>query len=165
MFDPTKNKYHELYWDMASRSAKESIATRHQVGAVVVTKAGMISVGWNGMPPGMPNECESTKVFDEEINDWRPKTNPEVIHAERNALDKMHREGVSTIGAIVFITRAPCIECAKALQNLGLKAVYYDVNHDDMRGVDLLNKRGILCISKEEHENFITREKLRNPSN
>lgn len=154
MFDPTKNKYHSLYWDMAYRTSKESVATRHKVGAVVVTKSGMISVGWNGMPPGMPNECESKQVFDKQTQSWRPKTNPEVIHAERNALDKMHREGISTVGAVVFITRAPCIECAKALQNLGLGAVYYDVNHDDMRGVNLLNQRGIVCISRKDYEDL-----------
>lgn len=153
VIDPHKLKYHPLYWSMVEAAAAQSVATRHQVGAIVVTPTGMISVGWNGMPAGMPNECESIPVYKNpplfgdvdkrhkrEI--VRYKTNPEVIHAERNALDKMARTGVPAEGSLLFVSRAPCLECAKALHGLGLKAVYYRERHDDMRGVELLDATG-----------------------
>jgi len=142
MIDPHKLKYHPLYWAMVEDAAAQSVATRHQVGAIVVTPTGMISVGWNGMPAGMPNECESLEAFDPILRGLRPKTNPEVIHAERNALDKMARTGVPAEGSLLFVSRAPCLECAKALHGLGLKAVYYRERHDDMRGVALLETTG-----------------------
>jgi dCMP deaminase len=153
MFNPQKRKYHDLYWDVAHRAANSSIATRHKVGAVVVTPTGMISLGWNGMPPGFPDECESTYVrCDAHPDGIRPKTNPEVLHAEQNALDKMAREGVPTEGSILFVTRAPCLECAKRLCALGLTEIWYDVTHDDMRGVEMLNKVAGLVI-RQRHSN------------
>lgn len=148
MLNPHKIKYHPFYWAIAEAAAEQSVATRHKVGAVVVTPTGMISTGWNGTPSGMPNDCEQGPLI-EEINPAtgylhrRRKTSSVVVHAERNAIDKMTREGVSTKGSVLFVTRAPCFECAKALMGLGLEAVYYREEHDDMRGLELLHHAGI----------------------
>ena len=138
MIDPHKIKYHELYWDMAIAASLSSNARKAKVGAIVVTATGMLSVGWNGMPPGMENDCE---FYNEHLECW--KTKPEVIHAERNALDKMAKQGVPADGSIIFVTRAPCIQCAKSIMGLGLKAVYYLEAHSDMSGVKLLRDVGI----------------------
>lgn len=138
MLDPHKSKFHALYWDMAIAASQSSQARKAKVGAIVVTATGMISPGWNGMPPGMDNDCE---YYNDELQCW--KTKPEVIHAERNALDKMARQGIPVDGSIIFTTRAPCIDCAKSLMNLGIKAIYYLEPHSDMGGVRLLGKVGI----------------------
>lgn len=148
MILPLKQKYHDLYWEIAYSAAQQSVATRHKVGAVLVTPTGMISLGWNGMPSGLTNECESTTVYDPVNNTERPKTNPEVIHAERNAIDKMTRQGVPTQGSILFVTRSPCFECAKALHGLGLEQIIYDEEHDCRKGIDLLLSTGNRIISK-----------------
>lgn len=148
MLVPLKTKYHSLYWDIAYAAAEQSVATRHKVGAVLVTPTGMISLGWNGMPVGLPNECESNTVFDPSTNTYRPKTNPEVIHAERNAIDKMTRQGVPTQGSVLFVTRSPCFECAKALHGLGLQQILYDEEHDCRRGIDFLISTGNFVTSR-----------------
>lgn len=137
MIDPLKYKYHDLYWRIAYAAAEQSVATRAKVGAVVVTPSGMLSIGWNGMPPGLPNLCETIPIYE---NDQlvRMKTDPRVIHAERNAIDKMTREGVPVAGSLLFITLEPCLECAKSICSLGLKAVFYDSPHDTHDGLDLL---------------------------
>lgn len=150
MLNPLKSKYHPLYWHMALSAAEQSVSTRHKVGAIVVTPTGMISVGWNGMPSGLNNECESTWVrCDEHPDGIRPKTNPEVIHAERNAIDKMTRQGVPTQGSILFVTRSPCFECAKALHGLGLKAIHYMEQHDCTAGLKLLKDTGTPVIQTD----------------
>jgi len=133
MIDPFKSKFHSLYWEMAHAAASQSYCNRHKVGAVVVTPTGMISVGWNGAPSGLPNVCE----------DITGKTLPTTIHAERNAIDKMTRQGVPTAGSVLFVTRSPCFECAKALHGLGLKAIYYDELHDCTQGFQLLQNAGV----------------------
>jgi len=138
MLYPQRNKYHALYWDIAIAASQSSEARKAKVGAVIVTATGMFSVGWNGMPSGMDNDCE---YYNEELICW--KTKSEVIHAERNALDKMARQGVPAEGSIIFVTRAPCIQCAKSILGLGLKAVYYLEPHSDMSGVRLLENVGI----------------------
>jgi dCMP deaminase len=100
----------------------------------------MLSVGWNGSPPGLPNVCE----------DLAGKTLPTTLHAERNAIDKMTRQGVPTEGSILFVSRAPCFECAKALHGLGLKLILYKEKHDDMTGVAFLNSIGVPTLLPSE---------------
>ena len=146
MLDPHKSKFHMLYWDIAIAASNCSVAKKAKVGAAVVTATGMISVGYNGMPAGMDNDCE---YYDKKLQCW--KTKPEVIHAERNALDKMARQGVSAEGSIIFVTRVPCIQCAKSILGLGIKAVYYLDSHRDMSGAELLKRSGI-CVEKESNE-------------
>jgi len=138
MLDPHKSKFHALYWDMAIAASQSSVSRIAKVGSVVVTSAGMISVGWNGMPPGMDNDCE---YYDEESSCWRSKR--EVIHSEINALDKMAKQGVTADGSIIFSTRAPCIRCAKSILTRGIKAVYYLEPHKNDEGVNLLKRVGI----------------------
>ena len=148
-FKPQKTKYHPMYWEIVESAAKQSVATRHKVGALVVTPTGMLSIGFNGTPSGMDNCCENgPAVIDYENGGTRYKTSPQTIHAERNAIDKMTREGVSTKDSILFVSRAPCFECAKALHGLGLKAIYYEEDHDDMEGVDLLRDTGTTVLKR-----------------
>lgn len=135
MLDPHKPKYFPLYWDIVNAVAKQSVAHRDQVGAVVVTPTGMISVGWNGQPPSLDNTCE-------DLIGGELKTKSTVIHAERNALKKMTRQGVPVEGSLVFVSRVPCIGCAVALSGLGIKAVYYLRAHDDLSGAQLLEDTG-----------------------
>ena len=107
--------------DMAIRCSQESVAKRRKVGSILVTSNGLISIGWNGMPPGSDNKCE----YECDHPHLPNKTRPEVVHAERNSLDKLSRTGHTTVGAIVFITHGPCLECAKSMYLLGIKEVWY----------------------------------------
>ena len=144
MIDPHKTKYHPLYWSMVEAAAAQSVATRAQVGAIVVTPTGMISVGWNGSPPGLDNECEYThRPNGSNDQTFRKKTKPETIHAERNALDKMARQGVPVAGSVLFVSHAPCIECAKSIHGLGFRAVYYRQPYKNDDGVKLLEAIGV----------------------
>jgi dCMP deaminase len=139
-----KDKYHDLYWDMAHSAAKQSQATRRKVGAVIVAPTGMISIGWNGMPAGFDNECEVT-LQGGTTGHLRPtkETKPEVIHVERNAIDKMTNEGVPIKGSILFVTLSPCLECAKSIHGLGFKHIYYREAYRCTQGVDFLKKANV----------------------
>lgn len=151
MLNPHKPKYFPFYMKLAEEAAQQSVATRHKVGAIVVTPTGMISPGWNGMPAGLPNECESIPVYKESFDGkgeiLRYKTNPEVIHAERNAIDKMTRQGIATTGSLLFVTLSPCFECCKAIHGLGLNAIYYRDLHDCQKGWPLLKAAGVPLIA------------------
>tara|TARA_R110000744_G_scaffold170264_1_gene288386 strand:- start:3767 stop:4216 length:450 start_codon:yes stop_codon:yes gene_type:complete len=136
--EPQKKKYNQLYIDMADATARQSVAERRKVGAVIVLTTGVISVGWNGMPPGFSNvcewQCEDGKGYD------TGKTKPELIHAERNALDKLTRQGVPTEGSILFVTTAPCFECAKSIYSVGIKEVHYRDVQSNTKGLEFLKK-------------------------
>ena len=108
--------------------AELSHARRLHVGAIVVKDDRIISIGYNGMPAGWDNNCE------DEINN-ELKTKPEVLHAESNAIAKLAKSSESGLGADIFITHAPCMECAKLIYQSGIKRVV-SVENDNPKWQD-----------------------------
>ena len=133
-----KQKWIEAYMDTAERFAKLSSAKRLHVGAVVVRDHRIVSIGYNGMPAGWTNECEHV----EQLSDDTIKlvTKDEVIHAEANAISKMARDGERGLGASLFCTHAPCVQCAKLISGAGISKVYYRNWYRDNKGLDFLEK-------------------------
>lgn len=128
-----KRKFVDAYMDTAVRFSMLSTAKRLQVGSVIVKDNRILSIGYNGMPAGWTNECE----------DEEGKTKPEVVHAEANAIIKLARDGESGLGSEIFITHAPCINCAKMIYGAGISKVYYKYTYRDTIGLDFLKKCGI----------------------
>ena len=147
-----KEKFKQLYMDWAKRTAELSHARRLQVGAVIVKDDSVISYGYNGMPAGWDNNCE----YEEEIlqsefgkGNWLEKTGqlitkPEVLHAESNAIAKLAKSHNSGLGATMFITHAPCMECAKLIYQSGIGHVLYRDAYRDSSGVTFLEKSGVV---------------------
>ena len=129
--------------DWAKRTAQLSHARRLNVGAVIVKDDTVISYGYNGMPAGWDNNCEEV-IEQHEDGGQVLKTRPEVLHAERNALDKLaKRGGVGGGGATMFTTHAPCLECAKSIYGAGITSVYYRESYREVAGVNFLEKSGV----------------------
>lgn len=127
------SKYFPFYVDVAKAASYESVAENLKVGCCIVTSDGLIATGWNGTPSGCENSCE----------DSQGKTLPWVVHAERNALDKLSRSGVSPMGGILFTTHSPCIECAKSIYGVGIVAVYFINEFKRSEGLDFLMDVGV----------------------
>ena len=155
-----KEKFKKLYMTIAGNVADLSHAQRLQVGAIVVKDDRIISMGYNGMPAGWDNNCEDTIfVLAEEVmgtdmeklgyrptqnGNWtRLKTKPEVLHAETNALAKLARSPESGLGADLFITHAPCMDCAKLIYQSGIKRVYFGMAYRDDSGIKFLQQSNI----------------------
>ena len=132
-----KPKFIELYSDIAERVSKLSSARRLQVGAIVVRDDRIISIGYNGMPAGWDNNCEHLQ------EDGTLKTRPEVLHAEMNALMKLARSYESGLGADLFITHSPCMECAKGIYQAGIDRVYYGRQYRSNEGIQFLKQSNI----------------------
>ena len=122
-----KEKFINAYMDVAKRFAKLSHAQRLNVGAIVVKDDRIISIGYNGMPSGWPNQCEEANI-----------TKPEVLHAESNAIAKLAKSNESGDGADIFITHAPCMECAKLIYQTGIKRVFYGEDYRSLDGINFL---------------------------
>lgn len=132
-----KRKFVDLYIEIAEVVAKTSTATRLKVGAVAVKDHRILSVGYNGTPPGFDNNCETLN------EDGSTVTRPEVIHAEQNAIYKMARDGQSALGADLFVTHAPCVECAKAIKTSGFRKVWYKNQYRSDDGIKFLQQLGV----------------------
>jgi len=136
-----KDKFIDAYMDVAERFAQLSSARRLHVGAIVVKDDRIISIGYNGMPSGWDNDCED-KVWTQD-GDYTLKTKPEVLHAETNAIAKLAKSNESGLGATMFITHAPCLDCAKLIYQSGIGSVLYRNSYRDTSGVTFLEKSGI----------------------
>jgi dCMP deaminase len=137
-----KQKFIELYMDWARRAAELSHARRLHVGAVIVKDDTVISYGYNGMPAGWDNNCEFEYV-NPQTKVSELVTRKEVLHAESNAIAKLARGVNSGNGADIFITHAPCLDCAKLVYQAGIKRVYFSVAYRDNSGVQFLEKSGV----------------------
>lgn len=163
-----KQKFLDFYMDVADRTGKLSHAIRRQVGAVIVKDNRILSYGYNGMPSGWDNECEYKEYMSGDAGGWlnpdeiqerwpvveydpsvqsnrryRLVTKDEVLHAEMNAISKVSGSTESSEDATMFCTTAPCIHCAKAIFQSGIKNLYYRDTYRDTKGLDFLEKSGV----------------------
>jgi len=148
-----KQKFINAYMEVAKTFANLSTAVRLQVGAIVVKDDRIISIGYNGMPSGWDNVCEEPAlnvvgVAEDRKDIVEPylKTKAEVLHAESNCIAKLARSPESGEGATIFITHAPCIDCAKLIYQSGIATVYYESDYRSTQGIDFLNKSGIQVV-------------------
>lgn len=155
-----RQKFRDVFMKTAETFAELSSARRLHVGAVVVKDDRIISIGYNGMPTGWDNNCEDTVfVLKEEVigtdmlglgytqtenGNWvKLTTKREVLHAETNAIAKLARSTESGMGASLFVTHAPCLDCAKLVYQSGINSVYYRNSYRDTSGVEFLTKAGV----------------------
>ena len=127
-----KEKYINAHMKAANIYAELSSCKRLKVGALVVKDNRIISIGYNGTPSGDDNCCEKDNV-----------TISTVIHAESNAISKLARSQESSEAASMFITHAPCLECAKLIYQSGIKEVFYEKVYRDSTGVLFLQAHNI----------------------
>ena len=116
---------------LAERVAKQSVCKRAQVGAVVVDSLGWITKGRNHNAGGAIDCCEGADG----------KTLPEVIHAEAFAIGHATQRGASP--ETLYVTRQPCIHCARLITAAGIKSVYYRDADDKAGGLEYLRAHGV----------------------
>lgn len=110
-----------------------SKCTRRKVGCVLVKNENPISFGYNGTPPQWNNECE----------DCNGNTLPEVRHAEFNAIIKLAKYTGGAQGSSLFVTTAPCFDCAELIAAAGIVEVYYTETYRTTEGIEYLEKHKI----------------------
>jgi len=165
-----KQKFINYYMKVAELTSTLSYAKRLQVGAVIVNGNKILATGYNGMPSGWDNNCESFEYMSIDAGGWldpeeiyerwpfveddidpdlgyarryRLKTKDEVLHAETNAIAKVSASTESSEGATMFCTHAPCINCAKLIYQSGINSLFYRDTYRDVAGIEFLEKSGV----------------------
>lgn len=147
-----QKQFDEKYLRIAKIWSENSYAERLQVGCIIVKDNMIISDGFNGTPCGFENVCE----------DENNKTKPYVLHAEANAITKLAKSHNSSVGATLYVTHSPCIECAKLIIQSGIARVVYIEQYRSDEGIKLLQRANIkveqlnpchICI-KEDIEQY-----------
>ena len=161
---------------VAELTSTLSYAKRLQVGAVIVNGNKILATGYNGMPSGWDNNCESFEYMSGDAGGWldpeeiyerwpfveddidpdlgyarryRLKTKDEVLHAETNAIAKVSASTESSEGATMFCTHAPCINCAKLIYQSGINSLFYRDTYRDTSGIEFLESSGV-SVTKYE---------------
>ena len=116
----------------AKTFAELSYAKRAQVGCIIVKNNRIISIGYNGMPMGWHNDCED--ITRDSLGTTTLKSKPEVLHAETNAIAKVAQSSDSALGASLFCTHMPCLDCAKLIHQSGISEVYYNIDYLARKG-------------------------------
>ena len=134
---------HDKFMKTAFLFSDESKCVSFHVGAVIVKDKRIVSIGYNGTPPGLPNCCD---VFDKDDFDpaahtaWQKKNE---IHAEMNAILQAANYGIEISGATLYANCHPCSLCAKMLINVEVKKIVVVGDYPDKLAEDMLKEAGI----------------------
>lgn len=133
-------KLDEAYLEICKTWSTLSCAKRKKVGCIIVKDGCIISDGFNGTPKGFNNTCEIS------LDEHDPNsllTKQEVLHAESNAITKLAKSNQSSLGATMYITITPCLECAKLIIQSGIDRVVFKDFYKNSDGINLLKKTNI----------------------
>lgn len=133
------DKWSRYFIDVAIRTAQLSHCQRLQVGAVAVKDKRIICVGFNGTPEHTDNCCELTDGT----------TSPNVLHAEENLILYAAKNGIQLKNTTLYITHAPCINCARMAYGAGFDKIFFGVYYRDLSGIEFLENNGVRACHVE----------------
>lgn len=91
--------------------AEKSFCQKRKVGAIIIDSNGdIISRGHNHLPYNISGDCEDSDSV----------TLEHVIHAEIAAIDNADKP---LEGCTIYVSHPPCANCAKAIEEAGLKTI------------------------------------------
>lgn len=129
-----KPSFDDIYMNLASDLAERSHCVRAQVGAVLTKATRIISIGYNGPPPGTHN-CDEEWPETGCDRDSRGSCSL-ALHAEENAILFATKNGSNIEGATLYCTLSPCIACARLILSSGIKTVIYKNSYAEYKGLD-----------------------------
>lgn len=151
----TEELYQRPSWDeyflmIAKLAATRSTCLVFPVGAVIVKNKQVLATGYNGSPSGSAH-CTSQGFCYPELSscDASQILPSRSVHAEANAIAQAARHGISTNGAIIYVTLEPCISCLKLIISAGIKEVFYETPFNSGEKAflrDLFIKDGLVIL-------------------
>lgn len=107
----------QQYMEIAYATSRFSKDESTQVGAVIIGPTNEVrSLGYNGAPRGCRADEDSRGITRPEKYFW-------YSHAELNAITNAARVGVPLDGSTIVVTHPPCMDCARAIVQAGIKQV------------------------------------------
>lgn len=126
----------EMFLEICKVLSQRSTCQRAHVGCVITLNHRIISTGLNG-PLSSDMECFG----------YCKKEDPclHAIHAEANAIYAAAKEGISLQGATLYCNFSPCMKCAEAIIQSGIKTVVYKEEYREPSPLIRLRMAGIIC--------------------
>ncbi len=129
---------HDYICEVTRVVARKGTCLKAKVGAVFVSEDHeILATGYNGAPRGLPSCEEAGCLLDSRGNCVRTS------HAELNAVVQAAKRGTPLQGSTLYVTRFPCLTCAKALINLGLGQLRPETTDKAERSAKFLLDAGV----------------------
>ena len=109
------DKWDLRFFEMAVAVSSWSKDPGTRVGATLVGDKRILATGYNGFPSGIEDNPE--RYADREVK------LAYTVHAEVNALLNAAKNGARTEGSTLYVTFHPCVNCAAAIIQGGIKRV------------------------------------------
>lgn len=134
----------EYFMAAAHLISKRASCVRRSVGAVLVKDKHILATGYNGAPAGIQH-CGVTGCLRQKLNVPSGQRHEicRGLHAEQNVFLQAARHGVSTHGAVLYITHTPCSICAKMIINAGVSEVIVANEYPDIMAMEFLKEARI----------------------
>lgn len=126
----------EMFLEICKVLSQRSTCQRAHVGCVITLNHRIVSTGLNG-----PLSSEDTCYL------YCNKDEPcaHAIHAEANAIYAAAKEGIPLQGATIYCTFSPCMKCAQAIIQSGIRTVVYKQEYRDTEPLLRLRIAGLTC--------------------
>lgn len=146
----------EYFVEICRAVRSRATCDRGRNGAVIVKNKQILTTGYVGSPAGMPH-CDEVGHIIKEVKHETGEVSKHCLrttHAEINAITQAAKLGVAIDGATLYTLLQPCLACAKAIVNSGIKRVVCEKHyHVGQEAEELLTKAGV-----EQH--FLTSEMM-----
>ena len=117
-----RSSHHIESWDEYFLSIAEAVKRKSkdtpQVGAVIARRTDhiLLSTGYNGPAREVLDLTSRLEHPDNKL--------PWMCHAETNAIYNAVRSGAALIDGTIYVTKFPCVMCASAIVQVGIKRLY-----------------------------------------
>ncbi|WP_143961511.1 deoxycytidylate deaminase [Litoribacter populi] len=139
-----KPDFDDIFMELAVNLAKRSHCIKKHVGAVLTKETRIISIGYNGPPPGTHN-CD--EEFPEHGCSRDSKGSCSLaLHAEQNAILYAVKNNASVEGSTLYVTLAPCLACARIIFSMGISKVVFLFSYAEYKG--LKEDEGLAFLKK-----------------
>lgn len=140
----SKIKNDSYYMNYALKLSTTANCIKGKVGAILVKNNNIIAEGVNSVPNGV-TPCTEETCLRKKLK-LKSGENQElcfVVHAEQNALIDALNKKIDVNDSVLYVTKQPCIICAKMLINAGIKKIIYLKAYPDKYSENLLQQAEI----------------------
>ena len=133
------------FMNMALDESKKANCAKGKVGAVIVLNDKVLGKGNNSVPKNCkPCTIDSCLRKKYKLKSGERQELCKAIHAEQNAILNSLKKGYDLNNSTIYVTKSPCMVCAKLIINVGIKKVIYANKYPDDEAFKVLKEAGII---------------------
>mgnify|MGYP001067546944 CR=1 FL=1 len=131
------------YLDIAETILERGTCLRKNYGCIIVKNDEIISTGYSGAPRNRKNcldlgYCVKKKFYPDLRHGGYDACRS--VHAEQNAILNALKNGYDLSDSTIYVTKSPCMICAKLIINVGIKRVIYANKYPDEEAFKILKE-------------------------